>query len=76
MNCVICKHGKTEAGFATVALDAAGVTIVVKQVPATICTNCGEEYVSGEIVSELFTSAEDAARRGVELDVRHYLMAA
>lgn len=76
MKCVICKHGVTEQGFSTVALDAEGVTLVVKKVPAQVCCNCGEEYLDGEIVKELFKSAKDAARRGVELDVRHYLMAA
>jgi YgiT-type zinc finger domain-containing protein len=76
MKCVICKHGETESGFATVTLDANGATVVVKQVPANVCKNCGEQYVSSEIASELFKTAEDAVSKGVELDVRHYLMAA
>ncbi|MEI6826210.1 MAG: type II toxin-antitoxin system MqsA family antitoxin [Desulfuromonadales bacterium] len=76
MKCVICKHGETKSGFATVTFASKESTIVVKRVPADICQNCGEEYVSSNIASDLFISAEEATSKGVELDVRHYLMAA
>jgi YgiT-type zinc finger domain-containing protein len=76
MKCVICKHGETEDGFSTVTLESAGTTLLIKRVPAQICNNCGEEYLDDSIVAELLKSAEEATRRGVELDVRHYLMAA
>ena len=39
MKCVICKHGKTSNGFATVTLERDGLTLVVKKVPARVCQN-------------------------------------
>jgi YgiT-type zinc finger domain-containing protein len=42
MRCLICKHGETRRGVASVALQKNGATIVVRSVPAQICDNCGE----------------------------------
>lgn len=76
MKCVICKNGETIDGFATVTLERGSLTLVVKHVPARVCQNCGEEYVDEAVASELFVTAEAAARSGAEVDVRHYLKAA
>ncbi len=76
MKCVVCKHGETTDGFATVTIERNALTFVVKKVPARVCNNCGEEYVDEVIATELFTAAADIAKSGAELDVRHYLKAA
>ena len=44
MKCVICKHGQTRPGKATVPLTREQAVVVVKEVPAEICDNCGEFY--------------------------------
>ncbi|MCL4498693.1 MAG: type II toxin-antitoxin system MqsA family antitoxin [Chloroflexi bacterium] len=72
MKCVICKDGEAKAGKATVTLERDGMTLVVKGVPAEICENCGEEYVDEETTRRLLKMAEDAARSGVQVDVREY----
>lgn len=73
MRCVICKQGETVPGTATVTLSRDGTTIVVKGVPARVCENCGEEYIDEEITDGLLQFAEEAASRGVEIDVRQYV---
>jgi YgiT-type zinc finger domain-containing protein len=75
MKCMICKHGETRLGTATVTLEREGATIVVKDVPAEVCANCGEEYVSEETTARLLKSAEEAVRAGVKVDVREYVAA-
>ena len=75
MKCVVCKQGETQPGKATITLERDGTTLVVKGVPASVCTNCGEEYVSEEITAQLLKSAEEAARAGVQVDVREYIAA-
>ncbi len=45
MKCVVCKHGETRPGTTTVTLTRGETTLVVKGVPACVCSNCGEEYV-------------------------------
>lgn len=75
MKCVICKHGETQLGKATVTLERNGATLVVKGVPARVCTNCGEEYADENISALLLKSAEEAVRCGVQVDVREYAAA-
>jgi YgiT-type zinc finger domain-containing protein len=75
MICVICKHGETRLGTATVTLEREDTTLVIKGVPAQVCTNCGEEYVDEDTTSRLLRTAEEAARTGVQVDVRQYAAA-
>ena len=75
MKCVICKQGETKPGKATVTLERNGMTLVVKNVPARVCANCGEEYVDEKTTSRLLKGAEEAARAGVQVDIREYIAA-
>jgi YgiT-type zinc finger domain-containing protein len=72
MKCVICKHGETRTGKTTVTLERGSTTLVVKGVPARICDNCGEAYVSQETTRQLLETAEEALRAGVQVDVREF----
>jgi hypothetical protein len=47
-------------------------TIVVKDVPALVCSTCGEEYVDEATSRRLFEVVKQAAARGVEVDVRRF----
>ena len=75
MRCVICKQGEIRPGTATVMLERNGMTLVVKSVPARVCENCGEEYVNEDVTARLLREAEDAARSGVQVDIREYVAA-
>ncbi len=75
MRCTTCNHAEVSEGATTVTLDREGTTIVFKDVPARVCLNCGEEYVSQEVTRELLSVAEKVAEKGVEIDVRHYVAA-
>jgi len=72
MKCVVCKHGETRPGTATLTLERDELTLVVKNVPAEVCANCGEEYLNEEVVSQLLDTAEAEARAGTQVDVREY----
>jgi YgiT-type zinc finger domain-containing protein len=75
VNCVICKHGATRVGTTTVTLERDGLTLVVKGVPAEVCETCGEEYVDETTTAGLLSTAEEAARNGVQVEVRNYVAA-
>ena len=75
MKCMICRHGETAPGAATVTLTRDDTTLIVKDVPAMVCDNCGEEYVDSEITERLLETAEEAVRAGVQVDVRSYVPA-
>ena len=72
MKCVICKNGETRSGTATVTLERDGTTVVIKDVPADVCENCGEYYLSEDMTEEVLTLAEDAVSRGAEIEILHY----
>lgn len=75
MRCVICKKADTEPGGATVTLERDGMTLVVKNVAARVCPNCGEEYVEKAATTRLLEVAEKAAQAGIQVDVREYVAA-
>jgi YgiT-type zinc finger domain-containing protein len=68
MKCVVCKLGETRPGFTTVTLERDAAALVVRKVPAQICDNCGEAYVSAEVTRTLLQSAREALRAGVEVE--------
>lgn len=72
MRCVICQYGETEPGTTTVALTRDETTIVIREVPALICTTCGEEYVDAATGARLSQIAERAVEEGVQVDVRRF----
>ena len=62
MKYVIGKHGQTKEGLTTVTFDRDGLTLVVKEVPAQVCTNCGEDYVDEHVAHEILGIAERMAK--------------
>jgi YgiT-type zinc finger domain-containing protein len=72
MKCVICKQGQTHDGLTTVTLERGPTTVVIKDVPAEICENCGEYYLSEEVTEKVQNLAELAFQHGVEIEVLRY----
>jgi YgiT-type zinc finger domain-containing protein len=73
MNCVICKHGETHPGYVTVTLKRGEATIIFKEVPADVCENCGEYYLSDEITGLLMERAEEALQHGAEVEIVRFV---
>jgi len=73
MQCLICKHGDTRPGHSTVTMARSGTTLVLKGVPAEVCSNCGEAYHAEEVAGELLRQAEQAASAGVQVGVFRYV---
>ena len=69
MKCVICKKGDTAPGHATVTLERAGTLSVIRNVPADVCQECGEYYLSADTSTRVLAQAESAAKRLVEVEV-------
>ena len=72
MKCVICKQGRTHNGMTTVTLGRGRTTVVIKDVPAEICENCGEYYLNDEVTMRVRALAEEAVQRGAEIEVQPY----
>ncbi len=72
MECTLCKHGTTSAGKTTVTLFQDNCTVIVKDVPADICANCGEYYLSSEMTAKLLNIAQQAAQQGAEVEILRF----
>ena len=72
MKCAICRHGITAEGYATVVLERGQTTIVFKKVPAQICDNCGEEYISESVNEALFHRAQAQWERGIIIEMLNF----
>lgn len=75
MTCVICKVGETRPGRTTDFFERGGAVVVIKDVPAELCGNCGEDYADEATTDRLFKMAEGVINEGVQVEVRHYARA-
>ena len=69
MTCAICKNGRTAPGLVTVTLQRDTTTVVLKDVPADVCDNCGEYYLSEEMTARVMAIAEEAARKNTGVEI-------
>jgi ribosomal protein L32 len=46
--------------------------LIIKDVPADVCGNCGEYYLSESVSAEVLTRAELAVQRGAEVEILRY----
>lgn len=69
MTCNICEIGVTQPNKTTLLLERGESIIIIKDVPAHICENCGEKYFDAHITREVLKKAEEAVQKGAELEV-------
>lgn len=72
MECVVCKHGMTYKGHVTVKLERNESIILLKNVPADICENCGHFYLDEHTATIVLKEGEKAINQGAELEVLRY----
>ncbi|MCD4792614.1 MAG: type II toxin-antitoxin system MqsA family antitoxin [Bacteroidales bacterium] len=69
MECVICKNGTTSEGLVTITLERESVIVVFKNVPALVCKNCGDFYLTDKTTKLLFNIANNTIKKGVEFEI-------
>ena len=72
MKCVICKTGHTHPGIATVTLQRDNSVVVIRDVPADICEDCGEYYLSEPVAKRIYADADATVQRHVEVEILRY----
>lgn len=72
MSCVICKTGRLAPGETAVTLQRGETTVIFKGVPAELCDNCGEYYLSDEVSRDLLARADAAVASGAEVEILRY----
>lgn len=61
--------GTLQSERVTVTLERDGAILLVKDVPANVCQNCGERYYDAATTDRLLTLADRAFAQGTELEV-------
>jgi YgiT-type zinc finger domain-containing protein len=72
LSTIIPVNGVTENGFISILLEKEQTTFVFKNVPAQICSNCGEEYVSSEVNRAILNRALHEHGKGVTLEMLRF----
>jgi YgiT-type zinc finger domain-containing protein len=69
MKCVICKTGDCLPGISTFTHILNGKLVVVKNVKATICNNCGEAYFDTEAVNYIQLKTKEAIKNNEDVEL-------
>jgi YgiT-type zinc finger domain-containing protein len=72
MTCLFCRQGQTHPGRVAVVLQRDETVVIFKDVPADVCENCGEYYLSESITGELLERAEKAIQNGAEVEILRF----
>lgn len=72
MKCVICKHGETQPGTVTVTLQRDDSIVVIRDVPAEVCQQCGEYYLDDKATARVTGMAEEAVKHHAEVEILRY----
>ncbi len=72
VRCVICREGDTAPGTVTVTLQRGDTVVIVRDVPAAVCQNCGEYYLDEAVANKLCRQGEEAVRRHAEVEILRY----
>jgi YgiT-type zinc finger domain-containing protein len=72
MICLICRQAEILDGLTSISLERGEVRLVVNNIPARVCPNCGEAYVDELIAAQLLREAEEMSAAGILEYVREY----
>jgi YgiT-type zinc finger domain-containing protein len=72
MICVICGVGELKPGRTTSTLSRDDRVVIIHDVPALVCSACGEDYSEPEINGQVLALAEKLIAEGEALKVASF----
>lgn len=69
--CPLCG-GEKQSGATTFAVDLKFGVVVVREVPAFVCTNCGDAWIDDPVVAKLESIVADARRKHTVVEVTQW----
>jgi YgiT-type zinc finger domain-containing protein len=75
MRCVVCKTGEAKPGTTTLTVERGEMTLVLKGVPARVCSSCSEAYFDEATTKRIEALVEQLERSRVQVAVRDYAAA-
>jgi len=68
MTCVLCK-GKMKKGLVNYSVDCKSQFLLIKDVPALICDQCGESFFDDEVYDKIEKIVDVARKSNVEIEI-------
>lgn len=69
--CPICS-GRKKRGTTTFTADLDFGVVVVRKVPATVCNQCGADWIDDKIAKQLEDIVRDARKRRLQVEVTSF----
>ena|SRR5256884_7655048 len=67
MTCVICKNKKMKRGTTVLLIERGKAVLLVTDIPARICANCGEPYIDERTAKQVEALANEELNGRVSL---------
>ena len=74
--CPICGGELLEGEFTTYAVDFKHTLLVVRDVPADVCSRCGTQWFAPDVTSKLEEMANEVREKKPELEIVSFNKAA
>jgi YgiT-type zinc finger domain-containing protein len=71
--CVFCRVGERRPGTTSITLTRDETAVVIRDVPAEVCDNCGHAYFDDAVVEALERIHEAAIDAGAKYAVRDFV---
>jgi len=69
--CPTCG-GNKGPGLTTFTVDLGSSIIVIREVPATVCTQCGDEWIQDNVASNIEAIVEEAKKKRLFVEIAYY----
>lgn len=66
--CPLCG-GEKLSGTTTFTADLGSGVVVVRSVPATVCNQCGADWIDDKVAKQLEGIVDDARKKGLQVEV-------
>ena len=70
MKCLVCKQSEPRPGLTTVTLERGEFSLVLKNVPALVCPECGEAYTDESTAARILETALEMEDEGLQVVMR------
>ncbi len=72
MNCIICRQAELIDGFTSIPFERDEFRLLMRNVPAHVCPNCGEAVVDEDVAINLLEKAESIFEQGLMEGTHEY----
>ena len=72
MKCTFCINGETKPGKTKSIIEEDGIVVIIRDIPADVCTNCGEAYLDDSTAEKLDEIFDEAVKSGEQVVIKSF----